>query len=265
MSARSWDKQLQSLPGALRMIALDLPGHGQSDPAPAASVEEYAGAAADLLVALDCEPVVVVGHSLGGSVAIALAARRPELVRGLVLIASCVKLPLVDSVGERLVAYLPGPLRRLLFFSMAKKVLFAPDAPADAIAITMRELSACRPETIQADVRAARAMDLTAHAAALDVPTLILSGRRDRLTTPALAARLSALIRRSRLHIVDGAGHMLPLEAAERVNREIVTFVESLAAARPASQALEARERSLSRLLDRLAEFTRRLRGSSPH
>src|SRR5262249_60552665 len=107
-----------------------------------AGVEAYADAVADVMVALECRPVVV-GHSLGGSVAIALAARRPDLVHGLVLVASCVKLPLVDSVGERLVAYLPGPLRRLLFFSMAKKVLFAPQAPADAVAITMRELRAC--------------------------------------------------------------------------------------------------------------------------
>jgi len=145
---------------------------------------------------------------------------------------------------------------------MAKKVLFTPQAPADAIAITMRELRACRLEALQADVRAARAMDLTAHAAALDVPTLVLSGGRDRLTTPALAERLGALIPGSRLHIVDGAGHMLPLEAADRVNREIVAFVESLAAPLPATRPLDDRERSLSRLLDRLAGFARRLRGS---
>jgi pimeloyl-ACP methyl ester carboxylesterase len=264
MSARSWVNQLERLPGALRLIALDLPGHGESDPAPGVSIEAYAVAVADFLIAVDCGPVVVVGHSLGGSIAIALAARRPALVSGLVLIASCVKLPLVDSVGERFVAYLPGPLRRLLFFSMAKKALFAPDAPADAIAVTMGELRSCRPETIVADVRAARAMDLTQQAAALDVPTLVLAGSRDRLTTPALAERLSGLIRRSRLRIVDGAGHMLPLEAADRVNGEIMTFVESLAAPRPPSAAVDMRERSFARLLDRLAGLARRLRGSSP-
>jgi len=264
MSARSWASQLQGLPGALRMIALDLPGHGESETAPGASVDDYAAAAADFLIALDCGPVIVVGHSLGGSIAIALAARRPALVRGLVLIASCVKLPLVDSVGERLVAYLPGPVRRLVFFSMAKKVLFASEGPADAITITMRELRACRLETMLADVRAARAMDLTAHAATLDVPTLVLTGSHDRLIPPALAERLSALIRRSRLRVVDGAGHMLPLEAAGRVNREIVMFVESLAAALPRSAAIDAGERLFARLLDWLAGFARRLRGSSP-
>jgi pimeloyl-ACP methyl ester carboxylesterase len=251
MSARSWVNQLHGHPATLRMIAVDLPGHGESDPTPAASVEEYAAVVGDVLAALECGPVVVVGHSLGGSIAIALAAQRPALVRGLVLIASCLRLPLIDSVGERLVAYLPGPLRRLLFFSMARRVLFAPDAAADAIATAMRDLRACRPETLAADVRAARAMDLTEPAAGLDVPTLVLAGERDRLTSPALAERLSALIRRSRLAIVPGVGHMLPLEAPERVNREIAAFVESLAepsseppaiAARPPSLARRARE-----------------------
>jgi 3-oxoadipate enol-lactonase/3-oxoadipate enol-lactonase/4-carboxymuconolactone decarboxylase len=264
MSARSWESQLQSAPGALRLVALDLPGHGESDAMPRASVEEYAAVVADFLSALDCGPAVVVGHSLGGSIAVALAARRPALVRGLVLIGACVKLPLVDRVGERLVAFLPGPLRRLLFFSMAQKVLFAPDAPAEAISVTMRELRACRPETLMADVRAARAMDLTAPAAALDVPTLVLTGNRDRLTTPALAERLTALIRRSQLRVVDGPGHMLPLEAAARVNREIAAFVESLSASPPAPKAIDGRARPFVRLLDRLARLARRRRGSSP-
>src|SRR5256885_10278846 len=130
MTARSWVRQLQELGGALRMVALDLPGHGESDPAPAASVEAHAAAVADFLSALERGPSVVIGHSLGGSIAIALAARRPDLVRGLVLIASCVKLPLVDSAGERLVAVLPGALCPVLVFPWGETVLFAPEAPA---------------------------------------------------------------------------------------------------------------------------------------
>jgi len=257
MSARSWVNQLSS-PGAVRMIAVDLPGHGESDPRPGVSVEEYAAVVAEFLIALECGPVVVIGHSLGGAIALALAARHPALVRGLVLIASCVKLPLVDSVGERLVAYLPGPLRRLVFFSMAKKVLFAPQAPADAIDIAMRDLRACRPETIMSDVRAARAMDLTEPAAALDVPTLVLTGARDRLTTPVLAAGLCALIRGSRLRLADGAGHMLPMEAPEWVNREIATFVASLAEPLPSSATIATRRLSLARrVLDWLTRVAR--------
>jgi pimeloyl-ACP methyl ester carboxylesterase len=265
MSARSWVNQLLN-PGALRRIAIDLPGHGESDPLPGVSVEEYAAVVAEFLIALECGPVVVIGHSLGGAIAIALAARHPALVRGLVLIASCVKLPLVDSVGERLVAYLPGPLRRLVFFSMAKKVLFAPQAPADAIEVAMRDLRACRPETIMSDVRAARAMDLTEQAAALDVSTLVLAGARDRLTTPALAERLSALIRRSRLRLADGVGHMLPLEAPGWVNQEIATFVASLAEPLPSSATIATRPPSLARrALEWLTRRVRRPASPTPH
>jgi pimeloyl-ACP methyl ester carboxylesterase len=265
MSAHSWVRQLQDPGGALRLVALDLPGHGQSNPAPGTSVDDYAATVADFVDALETGPAVIVGHSLGGSIAIALAARRPDLVRGLVLIASCVKLPLVDSVGERLVAYLPGPLRRLVFFSMVKKVLFAPGAPDDAVTVTMQELRSCRPETMVNDVRAARAMDLTEQASGLEVPTLVLAGSHDRLTPPALAERLSALIRGSRLRIVDGAGHMVPLEAPQWVNREIAAFVESLDAPPRSPAAAAARKRPLLRhVLDRLARIARRRSGSMP-
>jgi pimeloyl-ACP methyl ester carboxylesterase len=76
--------------------------------------------------------VITAGHSLGGAVAVALAARRPDAVRGLVLLSSCEKIPPSDDATERFLAALPGPLRKVLFFSMAKKVLFASGAPADA-------------------------------------------------------------------------------------------------------------------------------------
>ena len=123
----------------------------------------------------------------------------------------------------------------------------------------MRDLRTCRPETMMSDVRAARAMDLTEPAAALDVPTLVLAGARDRLTTPALAERLSALIRRSRLRLADGAGHMLPLEAPEWVNREIATFVASLAEPLPSSATIAAGRPSLARrMLDWLTRMVRR-------
>src|SRR3989442_10808653 len=117
-----------------------------------------------LIHALGLGPVIAVGHSLGGAIALALASQRSGRVRGLVLLASCVKLPEVDGWGERFLAFLPGPLRKLLFFAMAKKLLFA---PGDAVAVGMRELRACRPETILKDVHAARAMDLTGPATRL--------------------------------------------------------------------------------------------------
>src|SRR5439155_395135 len=109
-------------------------------------------------------------------------------------------------------------------FSMMRKVLFAPEASADAVAITMHELRACRPETILNDVRAARAMDLTEQAGGLDVPTLVLAGSRDRLTTPALAERLSALIRGARVSVAASEASVQRLMALQSFQRVEAPF-----------------------------------------
>ncbi len=228
VSARSWINQLQGLGQALRVVAIDLPGHGESEPIDEATVEGYADAARGLLAALGSRKVSVAGHSLGGAVAQALGARHPEVVKGLVLLSTCAKLPEIDESQGRLLWYLPGPIRKIVFFSMAKKILFAPGASRQAILVGMEEIRTCRPETILKDVAAAKAMDLEEVVRGLNVPTLILCGSRDRLTPPAVSTRLNELISGSRLQLVEGAGHMLPLEAADRVNQEILDFVESV-------------------------------------
>jgi len=232
VSARSWTAQLEGLGQELRVLAIDLPGHGDSAPMPEATVQAYADAARALLEALRLGPVFVAGHSLGGAVAIALAGRYPNMVKGLILVSTCAKLQETDGSLEGLLWYLPGPIRELVFFSMAKKILFAPGARGRAIQVGMEEIRACRPETILKDVAAAKRMDLEEVARGLRVPALILCGSRDKLTPPALSERLNDLIPSSRLLVLEGAGHMLPLEAPERVNRQILEFVGSVARCR---------------------------------
>jgi len=170
-----------------------------------------------------------------------------------------VKLPEVDGWGERFLAYLPGPLRKLLFFSMAKKLLFAPGAPGGAVAVGMRELRACRPETILKDVHAAKAMDLTGPATSLEVPTLILVGSQDRLTTPALAQHLSELIPGSLLSIHEGAGHMLLLEVPEWVNREVLDFVSSMTSPAEVSSSRAIEGQRKPSLVQRFLGWVRRI------
>lgn len=229
VSAGYWLNQLRGLCATCRLVAIDLPGHGQSDAMPAVSVEAYADVVGQFLHDLGTGPVVVAGHSLGGAVAMALAVRQPRLVTGLILLATTAKLPSGD-VADRWLAYLPGPLRKIIFFAMAQKLLFGPGAPLRAVSLGMHELHCCRPETILTDVRAARAMDLTQQAARLTVPTLILCGSRDTLTPPTLSEQLHRLIPKSRLSILDGAGHMLLLEAPDLVNQAMESFVRSLMA-----------------------------------
>ena len=77
VSARYWVEQLRGLAPPGHAVALDLPGHGQSDDALDPTAEHYADVVGDFVEALGVGPAIAVGHSLGGAVALALAARRP--------------------------------------------------------------------------------------------------------------------------------------------------------------------------------------------
>ena len=228
VSARYWSEQLRALAGTARVVAVDLPGHGESEEAATPGLAHYADVTAALVDALGAWPAIAIGHSLGGAVAIALAARRPTDVCGLVLLSACARLPQVSPSAQWLWGSLPAALRRVLFFVTAKNMLFAAGASPAAVALGMQELRACRPRTLAADVAIARAMDLTAAAAALRVPTLILCGSRDRVTPPALSRHLHATIAGSRLEMVEGAGHMLLIEAPGVVSRAIAAFATSV-------------------------------------
>ncbi|MGW3950985.1 alpha/beta hydrolase [Streptomyces sp. NPDC004752] len=84
-NAETWVHQLPQLRGRCRTVAVDLCGHGRTGPlAGGWSTERHADDLARLLEQLGTGPVVVVGHSMGASVASVLAARRPDLVRALV-------------------------------------------------------------------------------------------------------------------------------------------------------------------------------------
>ena len=259
MSARSWALQLRGLSPSLQVLALDLPGHGASDPIADASIESYTDAACTLLNTLDTGPVFVAGHSLGGSVALALAARRPELVKGLVLISSCAKIPQNNGTFKTLLGSLPLPFRRMLFSSTARSFLFALGATNGAIQMALRDLRNCRPETIKKDMAAAEAMNLESVAPNLRTPTLILCGTSDIVTPLRLSEKLTDLIPGARLHVVDQAGHMLPLEAPERVNQEILEFVGSVEEdTRQSGSVVGTARRHLARLLiDGVRRFCR--------
>jgi 3-oxoadipate enol-lactonase len=237
VSARYWVEQLRGLAPAARAVALDLPGHGQSDDALEPGLEHYVEVVRGFVETLGVGPVIAVGHSLGGTVALALAARCPAAVRGLVLLSACARLPRTEAPAQWLLPFLPGPLRKVVFFMTAKRLLFGPGAPAGATRLGLQELRACHPRTLARDLAIARAMDLRDAARELRVPTLILCGSRDQVTPPELSRELHALVAKSRLVVIEGAGHMLLMETPVIVNREIAAFAEALTTTARASRA----------------------------
>src|SRR5262249_50983849 len=88
-AARNWERIALELAATHRVLAPDLPGHGGSPPVPSRSrMEEFADRIALLVESERAAPALVAGHSFGGQLALDLAARRPELVRGVVAVAA---------------------------------------------------------------------------------------------------------------------------------------------------------------------------------
>src|SRR5215813_7659654 len=99
-TAKSWSRVGERLVERFRVVAPDLPGHGGSDAVPAAQrgIDQVA-ADVEALIAAVGEPILLVGHSYGGNVALSVAARRRARLGGLVLLEA-VALPVLRAIGD---------------------------------------------------------------------------------------------------------------------------------------------------------------------
>ena len=93
------------------MVALDLPGHGESEGPGRSSVAAYAEAVKAAADALGLASTVVAGHSLGGAIALEMAQRYPEYVAGVAVLAGGVRLPVPPGLAEMLRTDLPATER----------------------------------------------------------------------------------------------------------------------------------------------------------
>lgn len=202
---RDFDAVLQP-PGrpVLDAVALDLPGFGATPPPEEAwGSAEYADGVAEAVDDM-ASPVVVLGHSFGGRVAVQLATRRPELVRALVLTG----VPLVRTRPPT------RPARRF----RAARALHRAGLLSDA------RMEAARRRHGSADYAAAQGVMRAVHVrsvgetyeAQLDAiacPVHLVWGADDATVPPTVAAAAADRLRAAELTVLPGVGHFVPLAA----------------------------------------------------
>jgi pimeloyl-ACP methyl ester carboxylesterase len=247
-----WDAVAARL-GDHRLLVVDRPGYGRSGEE-TLSIEDSAEVLGELLAERDAAGATVVGHSYGGGVAIVLAARRPELVGGLVLVGSVGRadsLNLLDRmlavpvVGEALSAAGLFTLGRLLppvrqmagdrrhsAFDWLRASL--PDERYDRVSAQRgRRVWRSFVNEQRALVREIAAVESSL--ITVRAPTVVISGTWDLVVPPSVSASIAASIPGSELVSVARTGHFLPRDAPEVV-ATAVRNVESRA------RALRARE-----------------------
>lgn len=212
VTADSWFGQLGALAGQYRVYAPERRGHGRTHDLPGpVDTELMAEDTETLLTALGTGPVRLVGWSAGGTVALRLALRRPDLVRQLVLIGTGVSrdgatgadLELIDEAGEASLEAMFRPQYEPL----------SPDGPGHFPVVFAKWLRMWREEP---DI----GLDALTR---LPMPTLVMLGDDDGVRIEHAAAMARALPD-AQLAVLPGTSHAAPIEKPELVNRLLLDF-----------------------------------------
>jgi pimeloyl-ACP methyl ester carboxylesterase len=221
------------------LLVPDLPGHGGSEPLPAApSLAGFADRVAAVLEHEQTGPAAVVGHSMGGIVALRLAARRPELVRAVVL-AAAAGISTSTRVAEIFIAAAATlqPARRLALWRgriarspRLRALAFDGFSTSDAAAMSEQAaagfLAGSREYTdIWSAGRALAREDVRLDLALVRCPALVLAGARDR-QVPIDDAFEYARRLRAPLRTIADCGHLLVGERPEACADAIERFLE---------------------------------------
>jgi 3-oxoadipate enol-lactonase len=228
-SCRDWEFQEVALEPRYRVIAVDLPGHGNSAPPRAAvTIETMADEVGALLATLDEEPVHVVGRSLGACVALRLGLQLPGRVRSLTLVNPFTR---VQPTGPRDVARL---LVRLTMLSVAPmrmvgahvaRGLFPWPEQRALYEAAVTSLGATSRRGYAAALRALAQFDARGQVAAIRRPTLVVAGDRDTMVPLAPKLRLAAAIPGARIVVVPASGHATPYDQPATFNRVLLEFL----------------------------------------
>lgn len=214
-SATAWQHQEPRFEGC---YVLALPGH------PTGSAFSSIGAYAEWIAHAIGEvpgPRVVVGHSMGGAIALQLALDHPELVDGLVIIASGPRLFVPDAAFDRARNDLPAECERLLRKGWA-------DPDDTMVEHEVAQMLEVGEETLLCDYTACRSFDVTDRLPEIRIPVLVVAGALDRLTPLSLSEELTRGLLQSIQVVVPESGHWVMKERAATVDLLIAGFLARL-------------------------------------
>jgi pimeloyl-ACP methyl ester carboxylesterase len=263
-----WHYQMRGVRGH-HLIFYDLRGHGLSQPKGEAPFS-IATLAEDLQrVVGDCglEEVVIVGHSVGGMLALELCRARPELlgstIKGLVLLNTTYRPAMETIMGGAAIARFERVARRPLDFIGRQSVridalrgivrpsdavfwgvalaAFGPGASARQIDLTYDMVAGTPADVIFDLIKCYRDFDVEGALEEITIPVLVVAGTHDRLTVPSASEYLAERLPKAQFELLEGCGHMSMLERHQAVNAMIESFLKDTLESPPAGGGKSSR------------------------
>lgn len=247
-----WHYQM-AIPGR-RLIFYDLRGHGLSQPKGDSeySIDTLTDDLLSVIEDAQLDEVVLIGHSVGGMIALHLCARRRELlgdkVKGLVLAHTTYRPAIETIAGGASIARLERVIRRpfdaigghheridrfrhiirpsdAIFWGVAFAG-FGPDPSAKQVDFTYEMVAETTSDVVFDLFKAYRGFDVSNELGTITVPCLVMAGAHDRLTVPEASQYLAEHLPKAELHVFEDAGHMSMLEEHEEFNALVEGFLD---------------------------------------
>lgn len=220
LNAQMWEEQIMALSDVANVIAVDLPGHGDSDLPGMDTMTDYAAAVAEFIRELKVPRPIPCGLSIGGGIVLQLLLDHADCVVAGILIGTGARLRVAASIFEEIENNYAG------FPQFIEEFAFSPTAKRDCIERINKIMGSCPADVTAGDFRACNGFDVMNRLDEIKQPVLVISGGDDRLTPSKYADYLEKEIRETtRVHI-ENAGHMMPNEHPEKVNSAIRAFIK---------------------------------------
>lgn len=228
----AWERQL---PYFARLgypsHAWDQPGYGESPLVDPYDLEQVSVALKRLVDALGGEPVVLVGHSMGGLVAQEAYVRHPGIVKALVLSFTSPAFAGGDSeFTKQFIAARIDPLdqgqgmpdiARRLMPTMRGSV-----SDPEGLALAEKIMSGIAPDTYRKAVRLLTTFDRRRELADIKVPTLLIAGSDDRTAPPKVMEKMAQKIPGAEYVLLEGCGHLGPMDQPDAFNAALLAFLK---------------------------------------
>jgi len=229
-----WSSQLEAFKATNRVLIPDLTGFGASAPAVGpATMRRYAQDLFTLCQQLETGPVVLVGHALGGYIALAFARAYPRFLRGLVLVSTRAGAdpPDVAEARRDTATKVLGSGFGAVVKGLMPKMLSATPSNPDLAQAVRDIMWTSSPHGVSSALRAmADRPDQRGHLDELQMPTLVVAGAEDLLISPGETAALAGGIPGAELIVIPQAGHLVAYEQPLAFNAALGAWLEALPA-----------------------------------
>ena len=217
----SFHEQFYSTQG-FNVLSVDLPGHGNSEGPSLKSIEEISDWIKSLMKKLNIEKIIIIGHSQGALVGIDFAARYPELILSLVLVAGSYKMP----VNQDLIDYAESGDEKAIILMMKwgyeGSKAFIGGNPVKKIINSSREIR----EILAVDLNACNNYkDGKESLKKISCPTLCIFGDLDKMVPLEVGNKMASMINKSETKIINNCGHMIIFEKAFEMRNLVKEFL----------------------------------------